>query len=238
MSEYKTHNLASIIKPPTGEVVISPDAITRSLRAKDVGFIAMGFADRFQREVPLDEHGIAYVEMNKSGKLLLEPGKDGVIATSSLAGCTGVAGFAKRKDGSIAAFVSHYDPMSQNSKLTGEDTPVNKDLYGFRYQAGKDELASPLYYVVAYEAGEHSNPRYGQRNGSFKDWGYLDQINVTATQLGEDAQVLLLPYVPGQGNSLASGKTSGQEGIFWNGVRIDFDAYLATDTTSATVATV
>ncbi len=237
MSEYQTQSVASIIKPPTVEAVISDADITRSLREKKVGFIAMGFADTFQREITPDAHGIAYVEMNKSGKMGLEQGEDGVIATSSLAGCTGVAGFARRKDGSIATFVSHYDPISQNGRMTGTDSPVNRDLYGFRYQSQREgvELDSPLLYVVAYEQGEYQNPDYGKKVGAFKDWRYLDQINTTVTQLGDNAQVLLLPYQMSQGHTLASGRMDGQEGIFWNGVKVDFDAYLAPKETPASV---
>ena len=167
----------------------------------------------------------------------LEQGEDGVIATSSLAGCTGVAGFARRKDGSIATFISHYDPMSQNSKLTGTDSPVNRDLYSFRYQSQREgvELDSPLLYVVVYTVSEHHSPNYGQKAGVFKDWNYLDQINTTATQLGDNAQVLLLPYEMSQGHTLASGRIDGAEGIFWDGVKVDFDAYLAPKETPASV---
>lgn len=237
MSEYQTHSVASIIKPPIGEAIVSEADITKSLREKNVGFVAMGFASRMQRELSPDARGIAYVEMNTSGKMELEQGEDGIIATSSLAGCTGVAGFARRKDGSVATFISHYDPMSQNGRLTGEDSPVNRDLYGFRYQAKQEgqELATPILYLVAYEQGEHQNPDYGKKVGSFKDWRYLDQINVTSTQLGEDARVLLLPYQMSQGHTLASGRTDGQEGIFWDGVRVDFDTYLAKTETPITV---
>ncbi|MCA9341659.1 hypothetical protein KC952_03970 [Candidatus Saccharibacteria bacterium] len=237
MSEHQTQSIASIIKPPTGEVVISDADITISQRQKNIGFIAVGSADIFQCEITPDAQGIAYVEMNKSGKMGLEQGEDGVIATSSLAGCTGVAGFARRKDGSIATFVSHYDSMSQDGRLTGRDSPVNRDLYGFRYQSQREGvgLDSPLLYVVAYEQGEHQDPDYGKKVGAFKDWRYLDQINTTATQLGDNAQVLLLPYQISRGHTLASGRMDGVEGIFWNGVKVDFDSYLAPKETPASV---
>lgn len=104
MSAYRISSVGSIIQPPTGEVIVSDTAITRSLREKNVGCIAMGFADTLQREMTPDAHGIAYVEMNTSGRMDLKPGEDGVIATSALAGCTGVAGFASRKDCSLCDF--------------------------------------------------------------------------------------------------------------------------------------
>jgi hypothetical protein len=235
MSEYATKSVASIVQPPQGEVVVDPVAITRSLRSKDVGFVAMGFTSGYQKEMVVDEHGIAYVDMNKSGRLEIPQGQDGLIATSSLAGCTGVAGFAKRLDGSIATFVSHYDAMTQNSLLTGEDSPVNEDLYGFRYQAGQEGLASPVYHLVAYPKSEHSNPDYGKRRGAFKNWRYLDQINTTANQLGNSSEVLLLPYDEGFGHSLASGKTGDHEGIFWDGVPVDFNSYLGTQTSASSI---
>lgn len=124
--------------------------------------------------------------------------------------------------------------MSQNSRLTGKESPVNRDMYGFRHQSQAGaELDSPLLYVVAYPVNEHHSPDYGQMAGVFKDWNYLDQINTTATQLGENAQVLRLPYQISRGHTLASGRMDGQEGIFWNGVKVDFDTYLAPEKTHA-----
>ncbi len=234
MSEYVTKSVASIIQPPQGEVIVDPGKITRSLRSKDVGFIAMGFTSGYQKEMAVDEHGIAYVEMNKSGRLEIPKDKEGLIATSSLAGCTGIAGFAKRLDGTITTFISHYDAMTQNSLLTGEDSPVNKDLYSFRYQAGQEGLAGPIYYLVVYPKSEHSNPDYGKRHGAFKNWRYLDQIAVTANQLGNSSEVLLLPYEAG-GHSLASGKTNNQEGIFWDGIPVDFSSYFGNQAQVASI---
>ncbi|OVE79550.1 hypothetical protein BVY00_00110 [bacterium G20] len=229
MSEYATRSVASIIHFPTGEVLIHPDTIARSLKARGMGSVAIGMADRFQRENELDEAGVAYVDMNGSGRLELEADQIGIIATSSLSGCTGVAGFAKRVDGSTVQFISHYDPICQNGLFTGEDSPVNSDLYGFRYQATKkSELAGLIRYVVAYENSEHSNPDYGKRNGEFKTWRYLDQIQVTATQLGPNAEILLFPYSFYPGHNIAAGRIGGKEGIFWDGVNVDFDEYLHT----------
>lgn len=236
-SEYQTHGVASIIEPIRGEVVVCETDITRSLQEKNLGAIAIGnFADKSQREIMPDEHGIAYVKMNSSGRMELEQCEDGVIATSALADCTGVAGFARRRDGSVAAFISHYDPMCQHSRLTGTDSPVNQNLYSFQYQSQRDgvELDSPLLYVVAYPDSAHHDLNYGQKMGVFKDWHYVDQINTTANQLSDNARVLLLPYqLMSKGHTLASGRVDGQEGIFWDGVRIDFEAYLAPEDSTA-----
>lgn len=221
----KSH-LAEVMSPHHGERIIDPTDVQRSLIAGGAGNVAIGPSDRTQREMPLDEHGIAYVDMNHSGRLKLSEGETGVIATSNLAGCTGVAGFARRADGSTAQFVSHYDAISQTWHFTRQDTPVNTELYGFRYDA-KDgsDVVGPLRYLVAYPATERSNPRYGQRQDSFEQWSYLDQIEMTAAQLGSDAQVLFLPYSNGDGNGLAAGRTESSEGIFWNGAQVDFDQY-------------
>lgn len=233
--EYRVQNTANIIKPPSGEVIVTKENIIRSMREKNVGSVVIGFTDRTQKELSPDGGGIAYVDMNSSGRMTLEQGEDGVIATGSLAGCTGVAGFVRRRDGSIATFVSHYDSMSQNSRLTSNDSPVNSELYGFRYQAEREGLEqdSPILYLVAYPRIEHHSQDYGQKKGLFKDWNYIDQINTTVSQLGNEAQVLMLPYEMNQGHTLASGRVEGQEGIFWDGIKVDFDAYLSAGNTHA-----
>lgn len=219
-----TKNIASVLKPPVGEVVVASEKIIGSAKARDLGFVAVGAADRAQREIQPDNNGIAYVDMNSSGRMVIENGKDAVIATSALSGCTGVAGFAKRTDGSIATFVSHYDTVSQTYHFTHQDSPLNSQLYGFGYDAGKD-LTTPIKLLVAYNATTHHNPALGDRSKVFDEWTYLDQIQNTSAQLGEKAEVLLLPYQSGQGSTLASGRINGEEGIFWNGVKVDFDAY-------------
>lgn len=212
--------------PPLGEAIITPDTIRRSLLSKDVGIVAIGSGDRIQRELRTDENGIAYVDMNKSGRLNLQPGEKGLIVTSSLAGCTGVAGFAKRQDGGTTQFVSHYDAISQTHHFTHEDSPVNSQMYGIRYEATRDgELDGTIKLLVAYPESERANPRYGHRTGSFQEWTYLEQIEMTAAQLGADTEVLFLPYNNGDGNSLAAGRTADSEGIFWNGVHINFADY-------------
>ncbi len=61
----------------------------------------------------------------------------------------------------------------------------------------------------------------------------MDQINTTIAQLGKNAQVLLLPYeLNSQGHSLASGRMDGKEGIFWDGVYIDFADYIGDTVTN------
>jgi hypothetical protein len=219
-------HVATIAKPPQGERLVSPDTIRRSMLSKDMGMVAIGSGDRIQREVQLDENGIAYIDMNKSGRLNLKPNEKGLIVTSSLAGCTGVAGFAKRKDGSTTQFVSHYDAISQTHHFTHKDSPINSQMYGLRYEAtSQGELEGSIKLLVAYPESERANPRYGLRGGSFQEWTYLEQIETTATQLGADTEVLFLPYANGDGNSLAAGSTDKTEGIYWNGVHIDFADY-------------
>lgn len=222
--ESRIAEVTAPVIPVIGNKVIDLAVIRRSAIA-NAGMVAIGSGDRAQREMQLDENGIAYVGMNQSGRLRLGPGEIGIIATRSLAGCTGVAGFARRADGGTAQFVLHYDDISQTWHFTKQDTPINSQLYGFRYDAGRgSEIVGPLQYVIAYPASQRSNPLYGQRQGVFEQWTYLDQIETTASHLGPDAQVLFLPYTE-DGNSLAAGRTESGEGIFWNGVRIDFAQY-------------
>lgn len=225
-------SLVREIAPPiSGTEVIKAEDIRRSLLAMDTGSIAIGIgvADTTTRDMQIDQFGIAYVDMNKSGRLNLGPGEHGIIATSSLAGCTGVAGFAKRKGGGSMQFVSHYDAISQTAHFTRQSSPINAQLYGFRHEAGKDdELDGPLQFLVAYPDEARRNPYYGKRHGSFQDWTYLDQIEMTASQLGPEAQVLFLPYNNGEGNNLSAGSTDTAEGIFWNGLEVNFSEMLAT----------
>jgi hypothetical protein len=228
-TETKSPKIVSMISLPFGDLLPESERIKKAAyaRGKDLGYVATGFAPHPQEAMsPNDEH-IAYVFMNESGRMDVKPGEDGIIATSALAGCTGIAGFARRKDGSIATFISHYDTMVQYSKLTGKDSPANKDMRAFRHRAKDEELDCDRYYVIAYEEGEHNNPDYGQRKGDFKDWSYIDQLNVTSDQLGENSKIIFLPYNAWDGShSLASGKSEGVEGIFWDGRKIDIDEVL------------
>ena len=226
--ENTSPGTASIIKQPTGAASIRQNSVFLSAREKmKDSFIMLGYVKESQATMRLNSHDIAYVEMNSSGRVSLEKNEMGVIATSGLMGCTGVAGFAKNRDGEIQSFVSHYDALSQNSRITGKDSPVNRDLYTFRYQVEKDDTQSTPLYVVSYPASSCYDQDYGKRRGVFREWHYMDQINTTVTQLGNNAQVLLLPYeLNSQGHSLASGRIDGKEGIFWDGVYIDFADYI------------
>ena len=227
--ENTSPGTASIIKQPTGTASIRQNSVFLSAREKmkDTSFIMLGCAKESQATMRLNSHDIAYVEMNSSGRVSLEKNETGVIATSGLMGCTGVAGFAKNRDGKIQSFVSHYDALSQDSRITRKDSPVNRDLYTFRYQVEKDDTQSTPLYVVSYPASSCYDQDYGKRRGVFREWHYMDQINTTIAQLGKNAQVLLLPYeLNSQGHSLASGRMDGKEGIFWDGVYIDFADYI------------
>lgn len=227
--ENTSPSTASIIKQPTGTASIRQNSVFLSAREKmkDTSFIMLGYVKEPQATMRLNSHDIAYVEMNSSGRVSLEENETGVIATSGLAGCTGVAGFVKSRDGKIQSFVSHYDALSQNSRITRKDSPVNRDLYTFRYQVEKDDTQSTPLYVVSYPASSCYDQDYGKQRGVFREWHYMDQINTTIAQLGKNAQVLLLPYeLNSQGHSLASGCMDGKEGIFWDGVYIDFADYI------------
>lgn len=225
---------ASIIKQPTGAASIRQNSVFLSAREKTKdSFIMLGYVKESQATMQLNSHDIAYVEMNSSGRVSLEKNETGVIATSGLMGCTGVAGFAKNRDGKIQLFVSHYDALSQDSRITRKDSPVNRDLYTFRYQVEKDDTQNTPLYVVSYPASSRYDQDYGKRRGVFREWHYMDQINTTIAQLGKNAQVLLLPYeLNSQDHSLASGRMDGKEGIFWDGVYIDFADYIGDTVTN------
>lgn len=232
--ENTSPSTASIIKQPTGAASIRQNSVFLSAREKmKDSFIMLGYVKESQATMRLNSHDIAYVEMNSSGRVSLGKNETGVIATSGLAGCTGVAGFAKNRDGKIQSFVSHYDALSQDSRITRKDSPVNRDLYTFRYQVEKDDTQSTPLYVVSYPASSCYDQDYGKRQGVFREWHYMDQINTTVTQLSKNAQVLLLPYeLNSQGHSLASGRMDGKEGIFWDGVYIDFADYIGDTVTN------
>lgn len=218
--------VASALRTPGGEHAFNESLVTASAQSKDVGKFMMGVA-LGQKELGFDKYGVAYVEMNSSGRADIAPGSEGVIATSGLATCTGVAGFAKRADGSIASFVSHYDAFVQSPMLAANGSPLNTQLYQFRNRLKDTLLASPPSYVITYPDSDHAEENYGRQTGNFTQWHYMDQLAVTASQLGEDARVLLAPYsyLKGPGHSLASGRVGDHEGIFWDGKSVNFDAY-------------
>ncbi|MFO0970766.1 MAG: hypothetical protein U0520_00230 [Candidatus Saccharimonadales bacterium] len=158
--------------------------------------------------------------MNSSGSIKVAPGSDGIVATGSLTGCTGIAGFAKKPDGSIKAFVSHYDLVSQTHFFTGMGSPAVTDLYDFKHRTTAQGNAQDPIFVVTYPRSGEASPHHGKREGDADQWHYLDQLDNAAQYMGGGATVVKIPY-DGGGHTLASGRFSGQEGIFWNGVKID-----------------
>ncbi len=211
----------------------SPDIIRRAATTLDeqTGRIAaIGFAES-QRERVVSPNSIEYVDMNQSGKAELLSGQEGLLATSALGECTGIAGFAKLKDGSIRLMISHYDAMAQNSQLTGKPSPAVNDMYSFRYTSElvDGRMASTdrfdKFYVVAHPDSVKSDPNYGDKRKIFDEWHYLDQIETTISQLGDRCRVIEIPYqLSDTGHSLAAGLINGSEGIFWDGVQVNFDS--------------
>ncbi|HKU19198.1 MAG TPA: hypothetical protein VJP80_08105 [Candidatus Saccharimonadales bacterium] len=128
--EYQTTALDA-----SAQVVSETDILASMAAACGNSDMSIGFADWSHPELTLDERGIAFVDMNKSGRLNLEPGEDGLAITASLDGCTGVAGFAKLADESITEFVSHYDPMSQQWHFTHQETPINTQMWQLQHEA-------------------------------------------------------------------------------------------------------
>jgi hypothetical protein len=209
--EYVDLPPTNFIAPPDGPVILPYERIIWSTRLIPLG----KGVDGTQRELTLDKHGLAIVTMDRSGRLALGPGKDGFIATASLAGCTGVSAFAKRADGSTLQFTSHYGPRAGES-------PINDHLHDFQRAVQESgELASPAYCVIAYPEDDETYHKCAGK--PFAQWHYTDQLKLTARRIGADVKVLFLPYMlmGGIGHSLAAGREGSQEGIFWNGARVD-----------------
>jgi hypothetical protein len=210
--EYVDLPPTNFIAPPDGPVILPYERIIWSTRLVPQG----RGVDRTQRELTLDKHGLAIVTMDRSGRLALGPGEDGFVATASLAGCTGVAGFARRADGSMLQFTSHYGPRPGES-------PINAHLHDFQRAVQESgELAGPAYCVIAYPEDEES--RYESCAGKpFSQWRYTEQFKLTAGRIGADVRVLVLPYMvlSGAGHSLAAGREGRCEGIFWDGAWVN-----------------
>lgn len=218
---------ATILQTPRGEVVLDQGRLYKSMLSLNLGRASVCFAERQQKDLETDERGIAYVDMNSSGRLALSKGQEGFIATSNLSGCTGVAGFAKGESGECLQFVSHYDSMSQIYYFTNQDSPINAQLWGFNHDSQAAKLNELAQIVIAYPSSEHFSPLLGNQQAAFNEWHYLDQLQGTASYLGQGTEVLFLPYSPNErGHTLAAGRENGHEGIFWDGIKIDFSAYL------------
>lgn len=186
-------------------------------------FVGIGHVNRFYTEMEPATDGIAYVKMNSNGFVSLAPGQEGIAATSSLDGCTGVAAFAEMPNGEAKTMIAHYDEISQTHHFTRQDTPVNTLLYTFRHETGK---AIPIQVVVTYPEAVCHAVDFGKQRGTFNEWHYLDQILTTAGYLGENTQVLFVPYRASlfdQAVYLAAGRHKGVLGIFYNGKLVDFE---------------
>lgn len=227
MSEHSFGAAASIVHLPEGRSVVSEEGLqgAAALRGYQPGPLQL----ETRSDYPQTADHIAFVGARESGSLHLEPGKKGLLGTHSLAGCTGVAAFARHQDGSVDTLISHYGHRVNTRHYNPpQENPANQQLQNFISRVNEDVHKPPRVDVlVAYEAALHRDPDYGKRNGQFKDWEWLEQIVEVASGLSSDnVRVLFLPYKE-LGNTLAAGRRKGHEGIFWNGTHVDFNAYLS-----------
>lgn len=234
--------LASMITQPQGELIVPYDLVHSGQLTSGTSNVEVGVADMRQHRRELNENGIAYVDMNAAGRLLLKDGEEGLIATNSLAGCTGIAGFAKYDGGSLQ-FVGHFDRRSEALIIEREYfdplraigsgrnimpppeshrvIPSSYNLSEF-YKWAVEGGATEVDLVVAY--GGHKEDFYAL----FGLGNYIvHHGNVTSST--EDnkpiKKMYLLPYDDVQrGHYLAAGRYEGREGIFWDGTKLDFES--------------
>jgi hypothetical protein len=236
MSELQVES-ASMIQPPVHlNRVIDELEILEALRnsgTADRPIEELGSQERIgdfqaERTVGVDER-LIYVDMNDTLRVRLQPEQEALIATSSLGGCTGVAGFAEYSDGSALQFVSHWVPGHISYDFQGAPwaASVAQDIEHFDYAASKG-IPVEAVYLIAYPKEEHHDSRFGKRSGLFASWHPVDQLQVKAEQLAPSSRVLYFPYYNGEsGHTLAAGRRDGTSGIFWNGMHVDYDAYFS-----------
>ncbi len=237
MSEHHPVESASIVKLPVNlSPMIDREEILEGIRTSGVAsrpieeLKSLERIGNFQAERPAGtDERLIYVGMNDTLRVRLRSEQEAVVATGSLSGCTGVAGFAEYSDGSARQFVSHWSPghTSYNSRGVPMAASAAQDIRHFDYAASED---TPLEvtYLIAYPKSEHEEPDFGERSGLFASWHPVDQLQVEAQQLTPNSRVLYLPYTyseDGNGHTLAAGRRDGRNGIFWDGMYIDHDAY-------------
>jgi hypothetical protein len=154
------------------------------------------------RELLLPEDGLVFVDMNDAALVKVPTGKSAQVYTKALAGCTGIAGLAKTKDGSFAG-ISHYDPMVDRWQREGGASPSEKFMYTFAGQA-RENASEAIELVVAYDKTHQFNPEYGEKLGAYDNWFFLDQLEAAAQYIGKDVTVTFLPY-EGDNHTLAVG---------------------------------
>lgn len=243
MTVYRDARYASMLVPPTGEVTIPRDDLMVAALGSATTGLVVDVCDKKQptREVV---NGFAFVEMNSAGRLENGPEEDGIIFTSHLAGCTGLAGFARNEEGGTFQFVGHFAPAAERTIINKSyweplhaigsgktimtpsprntvPTPYNMaEFYDWVSKEGVDQVQM----LIAYGGRDHPYECFDVRH-------YFTTFNdaVTCpTQVDKPIKrTLLLPYDDMNGSSLAAGRIDGEEGVFWNGVKVDFDVLVA-----------
>lgn len=244
MTKYTEAQYAFMVTPPVGEVTVPDDLIRKAMLSDNIGTTAIQVdkCDMRQKQIDIPPSGVAHVEMNASARAGLASGAEGLLSTSSLAGCTGLAGFAKHNDGRTSQFIGHFSPAA-------ERVIINKAYWEPLHQIGSgkniitpwasDTVPTPYnmseFYIWVTNNGASEVEMliaYGGRDRPYEPFDvrhYFVLHNTTIqspTSSNEPPKrSLILPYEGGN-HSLAAGRIDGKEGIFWDGVKVDFDSYL------------
>lgn len=183
------------------------------------------------REVPALKGAIYGVDMNQARATTILPKNiGGGIGTKALAGCTGILGCAELPDGSVFAYVSHFDPLVDAMNRSGGDprytisgdSPSEAALTTFLYDA-RQKGAERIRVVATYDANAVHHPHYGRTSErGYYDWHFLDQIQNTLRQADEGVQWVEKPYEAGSDLSLVVEHTAQGNVITFGGETVDF----------------
>ena len=192
----------------------------------------MGSAKMGMRLDAVESHvgRIVHVGMNESRITLLAEGEGTGIGTTSLGGCTAIAGSAELSDGSVLAYVSHVDPLADQmdrfnygDRVTVGDSPSNRALVNFLAQA-KLGGAIAVKVIAVYDDTNKYHPDYGKRDERACDeWHFLDQVQNTLERAGPTVRYHERPYCGGASNSTLVCRRSQGDLVFeFDGQPVDF----------------
>lgn len=168
------------------------------------------------------------VDMNGAIMTSFTPDTMGGIGTENLGGCTAVAGSARLPDGTLLAYISHMDPITDRLNRFGANgmsargaAPSDRALVGFLFAATR-RGAQDIKVVLAYDDNAVHRPDYGDHTKHYDEWHFLDQLKNTLKYQGAVAKVHTIPYVGGTGSSLVVIKDKHGTRFEWDGTPVDF----------------
>jgi hypothetical protein len=237
--------ISTLLYPPQGETVVSPDLITVSGQTATRNSVSIEHADgRQQNRYLEDDQNMTYVEMNSVGRLTLDADRQGAVVTDSLGGCTGIAGFAALPNGGSTQFVGHFTPSAEARVIDKEMFQPLRAIgsgQSIMQRSPESLLLSPSNLQQFYEfAHRHGAERVdmlvaygGHREDFYRMFGlgnYIMQTSAVVSSMYDDRypgrRTLLLPYGGlDESHSLAAGRFADQEGIFWDGIKVDHNMF-------------